>query len=569
MPPPSLTDYQQSSLWSTPLALFQSSLQQHIPGSGLLNLLLQPRAELYGSVNSASTHQVNSHNEAIEDTQVPVPTQESEDLQRIKRLPRSFPGADTDLPSHSDILGGKDMLSHLRMVRNSGAAASPRSSESRKKVLQSKVMKRQRDPKKPIGSRNASKGRTAMTAQRNRQLQTFQNSAANLLATGVKNSIQETSVGSSFDHAITIDDEEDDDEINLHPNPQQAKTDGNTTITTSIEYENAPLKIEPDRVDTGVIHPSSTLQNDWSFTKTAERDSSADHDSDLTPTKPTFTDLRPTFSKDSTTPPVMQEVGSKESPTKGPQLREGEMNLEVQTDRAGTFEQELEIIKLRHAKELHSLRQHYDTELQKTKDLNNEMRKSVSQMEIDSRRKEKEDEDIIATLHHRLEAAEIEKNKLEATISENESVNALQQQIDALEAALTKEKTEHEELMKSLDTTRFDARIESPSVKAASEQISTLQATNAVLVKEVEMLKDTKRSLLSPAPSSSSQSSDEQNRIENVRKTYMKIKRNYDVLHSAAVKLNTCTNGMSFTNFGDFGSSLRQLRQVLDEHKNE
>lgn len=71
-----------------------------------------------------------------------------------------------------------------------------------------------------------------------------------------------------------------------------------------------------------------------------------------------------------------------------------------------------------------------------------------------------------------------------------------------------------------------------------------------------------------PAPSISpfrSTVSVEEQKVDNIRKTYTKIKRRFDNLHSVAVKLSTCTKTMDLGSFGEFGHYVRQLRVALDE----
>ncbi|KAF1946465.1 hypothetical protein EJ02DRAFT_450556 [Clathrospora elynae] len=71
-------------------------------------------------------------------------------------------------------------------------------------------------------------------------------------------------------------------------------------------------------------------------------------------------------------------------------------------------------------------------------------------------------------------------------------------------------------------------------------------------------------STLSPAPSSFSPS-DEEKKVENIRKTYTKVKRRFDNLHSVAVNLATCTKSMNLSAFGEFGTYVRQLKTALEE----
>jgi hypothetical protein len=74
---------------------------------------------------------------------------------------------------------------------------------------------------------------------------------------------------------------------------------------------------------------------------------------------------------------------------------------------------------------------------------------------------------------------------------------------------------------------------------------------------------------LSPVPSNNSSSSEEEKKVENIRKTYMKVKKQLDSLHAAAVNITTCTRSMDLTSFGEFGQYIRQLRKALADGGNE
>lgn len=74
--------------------------------------------------------------------------------------------------------------------------------------------------------------------------------------------------------------------------------------------------------------------------------------------------------------------------------------------------------------------------------------------------------------------------------------------------------------------------------------------------------------LLSPAPSSVTSyapTTTEERKEENIRKTYIRVKRRFDNLHAAAGDLTNCTRGMDLSSFGQFGQYLRQLKRALDE----
>lgn len=98
----------------------------------------------------------------------------------------------------------------------------------------------------------------------------------------------------------------------------------------------------------------------------------------------------------------------------------------------------------------------------------------------------------------------------------------------------------------------------------AQEQVASLQTGNARLLREVQNLRTaaSARTTLSPVPSVNS--SEEDKRDDNVRKMYIKTKRQHDVLHSAAKDLITCTRTMDLSSFGEFGKYMRKLRTCLE-----
>jgi hypothetical protein len=74
---------------------------------------------------------------------------------------------------------------------------------------------------------------------------------------------------------------------------------------------------------------------------------------------------------------------------------------------------------------------------------------------------------------------------------------------------------------------------------------------------------------LSPVPSRTTCLSEEEKKNENIRKTYITVKKRFDNLHAASVNVSRCTQGMDLTSSGEFGQYVRQLGRVLEEDGNE
>jgi DNA repair exonuclease SbcCD ATPase subunit len=64
-------------------------------------------------------------------------------------------------------------------------------------------------------------------------------------------------------------------------------------------------------------------------------------------------------------------------------------------------------------------------------------------------------------------------------------------------------------------------------------------------------------------------SSDLEQRTENVRKTYVRVKQKYDHIYAMAHKHVSLANGMNLSTFGEFGSSLKRLRRAVEERDND
>ncbi|KAF2800847.1 hypothetical protein K505DRAFT_331416 [Melanomma pulvis-pyrius CBS 109.77] len=127
-----------------------------------------------------------------------------------------------------------------------------------------------------------------------------------------------------------------------------------------------------------------------------------------------------------------------------------------------------------------------------------------------------------------------------------------------LKSSLEEEKKAYLELMKTINTQ-----------SGIAAELVSVKMINEVLSKDIESLKNSyKRSTLSPTPTLTPthvSSSSEDAKIDNVRKTYIRVKMRYDNLYSIAKKLHVSTKGMGLSNFGEFGAYLRQLKTVIED----
>jgi chromosome segregation ATPase len=77
------------------------------------------------------------------------------------------------------------------------------------------------------------------------------------------------------------------------------------------------------------------------------------------------------------------------------------------------------------------------------------------------------------------------------------------------------------------------------------------------------------RSNASSTPSQSPSTSYAEQRLANMRKTYITVKRRYDRLHAVAMNISTTTRSWDYGSFGEHGQYLRQLKTALDDNGQE
>jgi hypothetical protein len=245
----------------------------------------------------------------------------------------------------------------------------------------------------------------------------------------------------------------------------------------------------------------------------------------------------------------------------------------AQKECANDIQAELERIKRDHAIELRRIRQDKDEEV--TRAVTQAVNHRLAEVDVEHQQKNYEAVNERARLSTELLQVRKERDELRRSLdtektrsagieTEREKNSALTTKLDSrqaetatLRADLQREKTEHAKTKEDLDVQSNLAR-----------EFASLKAINECLNKDIEALRRDadKRSTLSPTPTASTA---EEMKVENVRKTYIKVKMRYDNLYSIAKHLHISTKGMNLTNFGEFGGYLKQLRNAMEEGDQE
>lgn len=170
-----------------------------------------------------------------------------------------------------------------------------------------------------------------------------------------------------------------------------------------------------------------------------------------------------------------------------------------------------------------------------------------------------------------------EKVQLSQDLKESEDISRQLSTITAeIKALKAKHTTPNEELEGAINENAdlrkklAQAQEEVTNAQDLERKGAEQQMKNSELVQEIEKLKAEKNlpswrfAMPSPAPSSSI-STDDEKKLDNIRKTYAKVKRRFDNLHSIAINITKCTRSMDLSSFGEFGQYLRKLKAALDE----
>ena len=144
----------------------------------------------------------------------------------------------------------------------------------------------------------------------------------------------------------------------------------------------------------------------------------------------------------------------------------------------------------------------------------------------------------------------------------------LESELRALQTQRDQERQEHKEEQRRHAEVLDDILKPKPEEKNRTEEIEQVKKDNTRLSAENMSLKakaasSQNRAMLSPVPSNNS-STDDERKEDNIRKIYIKTKRQYDVLLAATKNLLACTRSMDLSCFGEFGSYIAKLRKSLE-----
>lgn len=244
-------------------------------------------------------------------------------------------------------------------------------------------------------------------------------------------------------------------------------------------------------------------------------------------------------------------------------------------------------IQATHVEELECVRQQLDASVTKLK----QTHKQHKQDALEAQRQQSVASDkLLADLREELEAEKCVSCHLswECEDWRRKSENAK----DCLEreAALTSQRNEYErlcqegkciyaEIVRSCTKNEESICKENEMVQEVQQlakqidelkfQVMSLESKDEALRASALSQASQNRSSISPAPSQLSGVSDHKQRLANVRKTYIKVKKKYDNLYSVAANISIVTRLWSHSNFGQFGQYLKQLEIALDESNAE
>lgn len=248
-------------------------------------------------------------------------------------------------------------------------------------------------------------------------------------------------------------------------------------------------------------------------------------------------------------------------------------------------ENELCCLKITHSKEVRQLRQQLTASEANARQIKEEADRELQELQ---RRQSVMSDKYMADLE---EVLEVERRQTTDLAWE---CNYLRREMEAArsclrgESDLIRDRNEYERLYKEEQDTNADlkhslvekdreairkAAETAKETEPLAEQITALQRQITDLKDENTALKTASASQITesrlsatPTPSQSSTVCDTEQRLMNMRKTYVTVKRRYDILHSIAVNISATTRSWDHVSFGEFGQYLRRLNTALDEN---
>jgi hypothetical protein len=235
------------------------------------------------------------------------------------------------------------------------------------------------------------------------------------------------------------------------------------------------------------------------------------------------------------------------------QLQSAQRESQIAQDTIKTLKQQME-------------KQNADFQLEKTK-ADTEAKMSISKLkrEVEAQRQESR---VLARERDQLrEQLEKQQDVLTRNAKLEKELLSLQESCNQEKKARQEQQQHHADVLNDILKSKATAANGDTQAQAEEERLHTLEDENARLVKELDTVKAATISrpllALSPVPSQSS-STDDDKRESNVRKMFVRTKRQYDVLLSVASNLVICTRSMDLSSFGEFGRYMKKLRSTLD-----
>lgn len=237
--------------------------------------------------------------------------------------------------------------------------------------------------------------------------------------------------------------------------------------------------------------------------------------------------------------------------------------LEDERDRSSNLSQEREHLRqqledahalLEGEKGLKEQRDAYERLYREQQDVTADLRREKAEQEDLSERKEHELTEQIASLNAQLEVLRLKVLQLQDNNATLKDDNAALQNDNA--------------------TPKDDnATLEHDKAALQDDDNDTLQDDDTTPLQSTQ---STQTSSPSPSTTSTSTSTrdhvptlDYEQRLANMRKTYVAIKKKHDMLASVASNLASATRGWDYANFGEFGAYLRQLGGMMGEGEGE